>query len=78
MEIVVTGASGWLGRAACTLLEDRGRAVVGVSRDPDAAHRNFPQRRWIGLGPELEDAVARAGVVLNLAGRNVLEQAWDL
>ncbi|WP_018332599.1 TIGR01777 family oxidoreductase [Actinomycetospora chiangmaiensis] len=76
MEIVVTGASGWLGRGACTRLEDRGWTVVGVSRDPDQAHRRFPQRLWIGLGPELEEAVARAGAVLNLAGRNVLEQSW--
>lgn len=76
MEIVVTGATGWLGRAACSLLGERGWTVTGVSRDPDDARRRFPDWDWIGVGGELEDAVARAGVVLNLAGRNVLEQPW--
>lgn len=77
MEIVVTGATGWLGRAACSRLEGRGWSVTGVSRDPDKAYRQFPERSWIGVGEEFEDAVAGAGVVLNLAGRNVLEQPWS-
>jgi uncharacterized protein len=76
VEIVVTGATGWIGRAASTCLTERGWTVTGVSRDPDAAQRGVPGQTWVGLGEELDEAVARSGVVLNLAGRNVLEQPW--
>ena len=72
----MTGATGWIGRSASTCLTERGWTVTGVSRDPDDAQRRFPGRTWVGVGEELDEAVARAGVVLNLAGRNVLEQPW--
>jgi uncharacterized protein (TIGR01777 family) len=75
-EIVVTGANGWIGGYVGEALRMDGWAVTGVSRTPRQASARRPQWDWIGTGPELEDAVDRAGAVLNLAGRHAFEQPW--
>jgi NAD dependent epimerase/dehydratase family enzyme len=75
-DVVVTGANGWIGGRVGSLLEQRGLRVIGVSRHPEQARAKRPQWRWIGTGPELEEAVERASVVVNLAGRNPVERPW--
>jgi uncharacterized protein len=75
-QVVVTGASGWIGGHVCRLLHERGRDVIGVTRNPELRRHDVPEITWIGVGDQLETAVSRAGTVLNLAGRNVLEQNW--
>jgi uncharacterized protein len=76
-EIVVTGANGWIGGYAGAELARRGWQMIGVSRTPDEAQVRRPEWTWIGVdGDAMEQAVARAGIVLNLAGRHVLEQPW--
>jgi uncharacterized protein (TIGR01777 family) len=76
-EIVVTGGNGWLGGYAGDVLHRHGWAVTGVSRTPERARERRPEWTWIGTGPELEEAVSRAGAVLNLAGRHPFEQRWS-
>ena len=76
-EIVVTGGNGWLGGYTGDVLHRHGWAVTGVSRTPDQARERRPAWSWVGTGPELEEAVARAGAVLNLAGRHPFEQRWS-
>jgi uncharacterized protein (TIGR01777 family) len=75
-EIVVTGANGWIGGYVGVALQAEGWRVVGVSRTPEEARERRPGWDWIGIGPELEDAVHRAGAVVNLAGRHAFEQPW--
>jgi uncharacterized protein len=75
-EIVVTGANGWIGGYVGAALHRRGWAVTGVSRTPDQARGRRPEWTWVGTGPELEEAVGRAGAVVNLAGRHPFEQRW--
>lgn len=76
-QIVVTGANGFIGSYAGREMARRGWQVIGVSRTPDTARERRPEWAWIGIeGDALEQAVAQAGVVLNLAGRHVLEQPW--
>jgi uncharacterized protein (TIGR01777 family) len=75
-EIVVTGGNGWIGGYVGDALYARGWSVTGVSRTPEQARARRPHWTWIGTGPELEEAVTRAGAVLNLAGRHPFEQAW--
>lgn len=75
-EIVVTGGNGWIGGYVGDALHQRGWSVIGVSRTPEQARERRPQWSWIGTGPELEEAVTRTGVVLNLAGRHPFEQRW--
>lgn len=75
-EIVVTGGNGWIGGYVGDALHRRGWSVTGVSRTPDQARERRPEWTWIGTGPELEEAVTRAGAVVNLAGRHPFEQRW--
>jgi uncharacterized protein YbjT (DUF2867 family) len=42
--VVVSGATGFLGQAACADLAARGLAVRGLARDPDTARAARPAR----------------------------------
>lgn len=76
--VVVTGATGFIGRAVMKRLAERGWRAVVVSQDPGRARRALPvAAEWIGYGGEaLEQAVARHGRVIRLAGQNPLEKRW--
>ena len=73
MRIVVTGASGFCGRATCRALEAAGHLVTAVVRTPDAA-REIAADRIVALG-ELTSAtdwsgtLAGADAVVHLAAR---------
>lgn len=75
MRVLVTGASGMIGRAVCDALLARGDEVVGLTRDPDRARPTNPTVRWHAWQPESERPPAPAfdGVdgVLNLIGENI-------
>ena len=42
MRILLTGASGFIGRQLLAGLRTRGHAMVAVIRDPQALHLRFP------------------------------------
>ncbi len=75
MRILVTGASGMIGRATCDALLARGDEVVGLSRDAERARRTNPAASWHSWQPATErpPAAALQGVdaVLNLIGENI-------
>jgi uncharacterized protein (TIGR01777 family) len=67
MRVLLTGATGFIGRALAKALEQRGDEVVPVSR------RAAPGIvTWGGVEPELE----RADAVVHLAGEPVAERRW--
>ena len=69
--------NGWIGGYVGEVLIRRGWQVTGVSRTPEAARARHPDWAWVGMtGEDLELAIERAGAVINLAGRHVLEQPW--
>ncbi len=76
MRVLVTGATGFVGRRLCGVLNAEGHQVVALSRNPESARRKIPTlERVHGWDPEtgpppLEAFVAVAGVV-NLAGESV-------
>lgn len=79
MRVLVTGASGRIGKALCEELLARGDEVVGLTRDPEKAGAAQPQITWHAWEPTLErptDA-AFAGVdgVVNLVGEKI-NQRW--
>jgi uncharacterized protein len=76
-KVVVTGANGWIGSKLSALLTVRGWLVTGVSRTPDSARARSPGIDWIAPDGALDEAVEEAGVVVNLAGRHLLERPWD-
>ena len=79
MRILVTGASGRIGKALCDELLRRGDEVVGLTRDPAKAGKAQPQITWHAWEPTLERPAAEAfeGVdgVVNLVGEKI-NQRW--
>lgn len=79
MKVLVTGASGMIGRALCDALFARGDAVVGLTRDPGRARRANPRVTWHKWEPTLErpDPAAFEGVegVVHLLGERI-DQKW--
>lgn len=79
MKILITGATGLIGRAVCQLLVDEGRQAVVLSRRPPAeiGLTGVSAFRW---EPETESAPAQAweGVdaVIHLAGAPVAAARW--
>jgi uncharacterized protein (TIGR01777 family) len=76
--VVVTGATGFIGKAVCRLLVEQDWRVVVVARDPKRACTAVPgAAEWIGYGDDaLERAVAEHGRVIRLAGENPLARRW--
>jgi uncharacterized protein len=79
MRVLVTGASGNIGRALSDALFARGDDVVGLSRDPKRARSANPRLTWHRWEPTLErpDPAAFEGVdgVVNLIGEKI-DQHW--
>ncbi|HEX3736268.1 MAG TPA: TIGR01777 family oxidoreductase [Solirubrobacterales bacterium] len=80
MRVLVTGASGRIGKALCEELLGRGDEVVGLTRDPDKAGAAQPQITWHAWEPTLERPTDAAfeGVdgVVNLIGEPIA-QRWS-
>ncbi len=79
MRVLVSGASGRIGKALCDELLGRGDEVVGLTRNPDKATETQPQVTWHGWEPTLERPAPAAfdGVdgVINLVGEKI-NQRW--
>lgn len=79
MKILVTGASGLIGRALCDALFARGDHVVGLTRDPSRARAANPRVTWQKWEPTLErpNPAAFEGVegVIHLLGERI-DQKW--
>jgi hypothetical protein len=79
MKVLVTGASGRIGKALCDELLARGDEVVGLTRDPEKARSAGAQIAWHAWEPTLErpDEAAFEGVdgVVNLVGEKI-NQRW--
>jgi hypothetical protein len=81
MKVIVAGGSGFIGRALCRALAQRGDEVVVLSRNPARARERLEPgataAHWDGAtaGPwaaSLEGAAA----VVNLCGEGVVERRW--
>jgi uncharacterized protein (TIGR01777 family) len=79
VKVLVTGATGLIGRALCDSLLSRGDEVVGLTRDPRKARLASPGIAWHAWEPTLERPAADAfdGVegVVNLVGEKI-DQRW--
>lgn len=79
MHVVVTGATGFVGRALVATLLAAGHRVTVVSRDTARARQAFAGRvdavSWDDA-PGFSDAVSRADGVVNLAGENLSAGRW--
>ena len=79
MKVLLSGASGFIGRALCDALLIRGEEVVGLTRNPERARDTDPRVAWHAWEPTLErpPAAAFSGVdgVINLLGEKI-NQRW--
>lgn len=79
MKVLITGATGTIGRAVGEALLARGNEVVGLTRNPDRARESTPQITWHAWNPTGERPPVEAfdGVdgVVNLVGEPI-NQRW--
>ena len=84
MKIVVTGATGFVGKPLCARLLQSGHQVTALSRDAARAQAALGAQvtslAWKGSGGNEDDkwkqAIAGAEVVIHLAGESVSGQKW--
>lgn len=74
MRVLITGGSGFLGRALARKLTEDGHQLVILSRNPDKQSRrhDFPAD-WVG---RLDDVTEPVNTVVNLAGANLFTLPW--
>jgi len=86
MKVVVTGATGLIGRALVAFLLSDGREVIALSRnekaarallDPDGSRRLLSIAAWDARSPAgLTPALAGSDAVVNLLGENLTGGRW--
>jgi uncharacterized protein (TIGR01777 family) len=81
LQIVVAGATGFIGRSLCGALADGGHRVVALARDPAKASGVLPAGTqiiaWDLKKPgEWHRAVGESEAVVNLAGESIAAQRW--
>lgn len=80
MKVVITGASGFIGRRLVRRLLNDGHEVVALSRDPQRAGLALPAtclvRAWSQDSRVLSRVLAGVDAVVHLAGTGVAEGRW--
>lgn len=74
MQALITGGSGFIGRALCPALLAAGWQVTVVSRDPRAAARRLPAAVRVVA---TIDGAGGADAVINLAGASLAGRRWN-
>jgi uncharacterized protein len=81
MRVLITGASGMIGKAVADALLARGDEVVGLSRDPARARATNPTLSWHAWDPANERppeaAFDEVDGVVNLIGENINQRLTD-
>lgn len=81
-RVVVTGATGLIGKALCKRLTEKGYAVVVFSRDPAKARQQVPgAAEYVAWEPAESGAwsasIDGAYAVINLAGASIAGKRWN-
>ena len=80
MRIMVTGATGFIGRALVPALQRDGHTVVALARSASRAKARLGGDVIVveedGSGTRLDDALVGADAVINLAGEPILGGRW--
>ncbi len=75
MRILITGASGFIGRPLCRSLDQAGHELLVVSRNPDKASLVLPETATVRRSIE-EFRASCAEAVINLAGEPIADGRW--
>ena len=74
--VLMTGATGFIGRQLCRRLLERGDRIIALSRHTERARVILgPQARVIGSLDEIA-GVQRIDVIVNLAGASIVSKPW--
>jgi hypothetical protein len=82
MRVLITGATGFIGRPLCAALISAGHSVTALSRNADRARSVLGPAvaciAWASdaAGTAWREAIGRADAVVHLAGESIAERAW--
>lgn len=81
-KIVISGASGFIGRRLCRYLADAGYEILALSRNPAAGRKGIDERaaraQWDGKDiTQLQNHIKGAFGIVNLAGENIGTGRWS-
>jgi len=80
MKVLVTGATGLIGRSLCRALTDEGHTIVGLSRSPEKA-RGLAVREMLKWepqsGPPPEQAFDGLDAIVHLVGEPIAAHRWS-
>jgi hypothetical protein len=78
MDILITGAAGFVGRSMVTFFVQKGRSVIAVDRNPMPEEFKSERITYIQADTSAEgkwqDKVSQADAVVNLAGKNIFSR----
>ncbi|HKQ05529.1 MAG TPA: TIGR01777 family oxidoreductase [Blastocatellia bacterium] len=80
MKILITGATGLIGRQLCQSLLREGHTVIGLSRRPEKARdvQVTEMHRWDAMsGPPDARSLGGADAVIHLAGEPIAARRWS-
>lgn len=79
MNLVITGASGFIGSTLADQLGDEGHALVLLSRAPPA-EKILPNKRWLtwklGASGDWDKSIDGADGIIHLAGEPIAGKRW--
>lgn len=76
-QILITGGTGFIGHYLCNELLKAGHYLTLITRSPEKYSEDQAKNmRYIGWDDELDEAVNRTDVIINLAGENLFGQRW--
>lgn len=77
MNVLITGASGFIGSALIRHLLDAEHTVIGLSRKPEPLARKFGNRIKTVADLKEISADSQIDAVVNLAGEPILDRRWS-
>ncbi|MDO8643565.1 MAG: TIGR01777 family oxidoreductase, partial [bacterium] len=78
MKVLITGATGFIGRELCKRLSSEGYSLVVLSRNPEKVSMPVPceVHGWEAQGPIPPQALQNIDAVIHLAGEQVGQGRW--
>lgn len=81
MRVIITGGTGFIGKALCQELTEAGYEVVALSRKPESPKESSGEKgklaRWDGKTAKAWGSLADgAYAIINLAGENISSGRW--
>lgn len=83
-KIIVTGATGLIGKKICESLLKQGNQIIVFTRSPKKAEKIFKDKveyvKWDydeKDNPKIVDAMQVADAIIHLAGENVMSKRWS-